>query len=255
MSRYPDVLWRGTRRPRLDDDGGHGRHCRLDIMARRPGPFKAAPDPMAGNPVKSGAGRRRRVLDHRRRHRAFDDQRFRPAPSPRQARRQQARSSGKPIAGGEIWFASSELLCRSDDWPNPDVSDDDRRARARPVAMPVAVSAVMKMSAPAVAMMTPAAVAATPTVAVAPAPAVSAPARSAPAVGTPAADPAGLFDSALIVDDALRDAGGQRRGLRGRQTRAGGETVPAAAAAEIMKRFMASPFMASPPVAFGRTSS
>jgi hypothetical protein len=81
------------------------------------------------------------------------------------------------------------------------------------------------MSAPAVAMMTPAAVAMTPTVAVAPAPApaMSAPARSAPAVGTPAADPAGLFDSALIVDDALRDSRGQRRGLRGRQTRAGGE--------------------------------
>ncbi len=97
---------------------------------------------------------------------------------------------------------------------------------AVPVAMPVAVSAVMKMSAPAVAMMTPAAVAMTPTAAVAPAPAVSAPARSAPAVGTPAADPAGLFDSALIVDDPLRDAGGQRRGLRGRQTRAGGENEP-----------------------------
>jgi hypothetical protein len=52
---------------------------------------------------------------------------------------------------------------------------------------------------------------------------MSAPTRSAPAVGTPAADPAGLFDRALIVDDALRDARGQRRGLRGRQTRAGGE--------------------------------
>ena len=89
---------------------------------------------------------------------------------------------------------------------------------AMSMAMPmsVAVSAVVEM--PAVAMMTPAAVAVTPTVAVAPAPAVS-----APAVGTPAADPAGLFDRALIVDDALRDARGQRRGLRGRQTRAGGE--------------------------------
>jgi hypothetical protein len=73
-----------------------------------------------------------------------------------------------------------------------------------------------------VAMMTPAAVAVPPTVAVAPA-AVSAPAMPAPAVGTPAADPAGLFDRALIVDDASRDARGQRRGLRGRQTCAGGE--------------------------------
>ena len=89
---------------------------------------------------------------------------------------------------------------------------------AMSVAMPVAVSAVVKMSAAAVAMMTPAAVAVTPAVAVAPAPAVS-----APAVGPPAADPAGLFDRALIVDGALRDARGQRRGLRGRQTRAGGE--------------------------------
>ena len=84
--------------------------------------------------------------------------------------------------------------------------------------MAVAVSAVVKMSVAAVAMMTPAAVAVTPTVAVAPAPAVS-----APAVGTPTADPAGLFDRALIVDDASRDARGHRRGLRGRQTRAGGE--------------------------------
>ena len=85
-------------------------------------------------------------------------------------------------------------------------------------AMAVAVSAVVKMSVAAVAMMAPAAVAVTPTVAAAPAPA-----SSAPAVGTPAADPAGLFDRALIVDDALRDARGHRCGLRGRQTRAGGE--------------------------------
>jgi hypothetical protein len=90
---------------------------------------------------------------------------------------------------------------------------------AMPVAM--AVSAVMKMS---VAMMTPAAVAVTPTVAVTPmAPAGSAPSRSAPTVGTPAADPAGLFDRAVIVDHALRDARGHRRGSRGRQTRADGE--------------------------------
>jgi len=33
---------------------------------------------MTGNPIIAGAGRRRRVLDHRRRHRAFDDERFGP---------------------------------------------------------------------------------------------------------------------------------------------------------------------------------
>jgi hypothetical protein len=86
---------------------------------------------------------------------------------------------------------------------------------AMSVAVPMSVAAVVEMP---VAMVTPTAVAAPPTVAVAPASAVS-----APAVGTPAADPAGLFDRALIVDDASRDARGQRRGLRGRQTRAGGE--------------------------------
>jgi hypothetical protein len=93
-------------------------------------------------------------------------------------------------------------------------------------AMSVAVSMAAVVEMP-VAMVTPTAVAVTPTVAVAPvAPSVAAapaPAASAPAVGTPAADPAGLFDRALIVDDASRDARGQRRGLRGRQTRAGGE--------------------------------
>jgi hypothetical protein len=95
---------------------------------------------------------------------------------------------------------------------------------AMSVAMSTAVAAVVEMP---VAMMTPAAVAVTPSVAVAPmAPSVAvapAPAVSAPAVGTPAADPAGLFDRALIVDDASCDARGQWRGLRGRQTRAGGE--------------------------------
>lgn len=77
------------------------------------------------------------------------------------------------------------------------------------VAMP-APAAVMEMSMSAVKM--------APAVAVAPAVA-----GSAPAAGTPAADPTGLFDRALIVDDALRDARGQRRCLRGRRTRAGGE--------------------------------
>jgi len=93
---------------------------------------------------------------------------------------------------------------------------------AMSVAVPMSVAAVVEMP---VAMVTPTAVAVTPTaVAVTPTVAAApAPASSAPAVGTPAADPAGLFDRALIVDDALRDARGQRRGLRGRQTRAGGE--------------------------------
>jgi hypothetical protein len=91
---------------------------------------------------------------------------------------------------------------------------------AMPVSMSMPMAAVVEMP---VAMMTPAAVAMTPTVAVAPmAAAVSAPALP-PAVRAPAADPAGLFDRALIVDDASRDARGQRRGLRGRQTRVGGE--------------------------------
>ncbi len=97
---------------------------------------------------------------------------------------------------------------------------------AMSMAMSVAMPAMMEMSVAAVAMMTPAAVAMTPTAVAPMAPSMAvtpAPAVPAPAVGTPAADPAGLFDRALIVDDASRDARGQRRRLRGRQTRAGGE--------------------------------
>jgi len=56
VSLHPDMLGRGARRPGFDDDGGHRGHGCLDIMARRPGPFEAAPNPMTGNPIIAALG-------------------------------------------------------------------------------------------------------------------------------------------------------------------------------------------------------